>query len=288
MSLTSKQENMINLYLRGVAVEMERYLGPDERALRLGEMQRHVQQVLSKKDKPSIEDADVEAALKSAGKLYSRNLEDTVSRKRPNPQFKLMLTHEDLRWLGVCGGIAARFGLESWMVRALFFIFAIPAAPLVIVVYFGLYCWMYFASDRTKLPRFNVFLPVWRLVYTVGILYAMHYAAVQIREFIFFAHEAYLKRDVPPLGDWDWIMLWNDSFSSWALTIGVPFALLSGTPLRGGWSESLKRIPWALMALYFISISFGIASILVGIILDFVDEFTGDPGFIFQIFDLGS
>jgi len=286
MNLSSKQEKIVAAFMRDVSNNMDRRLGADERARRLGEIRHQVMGKLASLGRQSLEDHELNAILKSAVQTFSPRLPETASAKKFNPNVTLMLTPEDIKWLGVCGGLSAWLGVEPWIIRALFFALSIPLAPLTLIVYFGLYCWMYFHSDKGSTPKFKAYVSAWRFFYLVLLTNLLFHAAAYARDFIFFAHETYLKRAMPPLGEWDWIALWNGSFSNWVLVIGVPFSLLSGTPLKGAWGDSLKRVPWALLSLYFIAITFGIASILVGIILDFVSEFTGDPGFLFRIFDL--
>ncbi len=59
----------------------------------------------------------------------------------------------------------------------------------------------------------------------------------------------------------------------WALALTLPLAVLSALPLANAWDYTLKRLVQALLALYGLILCFGIASFLVGIILDVVSDF---------------
>jgi hypothetical protein len=91
---------------------------------------------------------------------------------------------------------------------------------------------------------------------------------------IAFVHEWALNRPVPPLGDWGWMQYYAGTLFFWMLVIMLPLAALSGMPLANAWDQSLKRVVQAIGALYGVAISMGIASNVVGILLDVVQDFT--------------
>lgn len=49
---------------------------------------------------------------------------------------ELFLSETDSRWLGVCGGLAEYFDIDSTVVRILFVVFGIFGSIMVLAVYF--------------------------------------------------------------------------------------------------------------------------------------------------------
>lgn len=271
MRLTQKQESLISRYLRDVTMQLDTQVSERVRERGLSKIKARIDQELGALRKDPIEDTDVEAMLECLGPPADQ-ARVMVSKRTPSD--RLALSVENRIWLGVCAGIAARTGLDSWVVRLLAVLFGLAAGPLAILGYLALYLTMYWASGNDA-PRIRKRRVLGRVVGAFLVTITLHLGALYGIRLIYFAHVQYIKRPVPPLGQWEWLEVQAPDFLFWGLAIFLPLAALSAMPLANAWDYSLKRVVQAGLALYGVLLSFGIASVLVGIILDFVHEFTG-------------
>ncbi len=146
--------------------------------------------------------------------------------------------------------------------------------PLAILGYIGLYAFFQVTGPRPLTPpvdKMRLAVRTGGAFIAVVALNALTRYAVDL---VFYGHEQFLKRSVPGLGEWGWLPIRGDELFFWALVICVPLAALSGLPLARHWDHSLKRVWQAGLALYAMALSFGLAAIIVGIILDIVKDFT--------------
>lgn len=274
MQLTAKQESMIQGYLRDVAARVDADVSANTTDEGLKQLDQHIRRELEAIGKPVPNDPDVQLILDRLGPP-SRQAE--ILRPARDPHENLLLAANQRIWLGVCAGIASRVDMEPWLVRLLAVILGLVAPPLAIMAYLGAYLEMYYASGRQAGPRPNW----WRVAGQAGLAILFAFLLFKGADYavrgIYYAHDLALKRPVPNLGEWGWYTTRADAYFFWALLFSVPLAALSGLPHAGGWDYSLKRLWQACLAIYAIAICFGIAGILVGIILDVVKEFGGLP-----------
>jgi len=270
MRLTQQQQSLITGYLRAVAAQFDQSQPQRLRQRALLQVQTRIERDLQALTKDGLEDRDVQKVLDLLGS--PAHLASNLMPHR-DPSRVLLLCPQNSVWLGVCAGIGLRLGLEIWLVRLLAIVLGLITGPLAILTYLGFYAQMYWSSEDETLPRLNLLRAAGRpagiLLAAIAIRMGGDYAA----RLIAWGHEEILKRPMPAIGEWGWIAYRNGEFFFWAVAICVPVALLSAMPLANAWDHSLKRVAQAGLALYAMALSFGIASILVGIILDFVNEF---------------
>ena len=271
MRLTQKQDSFIERYLREVNANFRDEVSDRVRDRGIGRLQARIEHDLKALEKDSIDDADVHALLDSLGD--PERMAASLTPRRAAPE-TVGLSKEDRVWLGVCGGISEYLEFPPWLVRLLAFLLGITTGPLTIILYIALYLWFHASADDDvpPIPKARV---IWRACSTGMIVVALHLGTRGAVWLIYFVHDRYLHRALPELGDWGWINVRSDELLFWALVISLPLSVLSALPLANAWDYSLKRFVQAVIALYGLALSFGIASILVGLILDGVKEFTG-------------
>jgi phage shock protein PspC (stress-responsive transcriptional regulator) len=271
MRLTQKQDALIERYLREVNAHFREEISDRARDRGMARLQARIDHELKAISKDSIDDADVYALLDSLGNPEVMAAKLTPRRAAPET---LGLSKEDRVWLGVCGGIGEYLEFPAWLVRMMAFLLGITTGPLSIIVYLGVYFWFH-ASAEEDVPPIPKARALWRVVSTGLVVLALHMGTLGVVWLIFFVQDRYLHRALPELGDWGWITVRSDELLFWVLSISLPLAVLSAMPLSNAWDYSLKRFVQAVVALYGLALSFGIASLLVGLIKDYVKEFTG-------------
>ena len=272
MQLTQKQESLITRYLRDVAMRFDADVPDKARERGLKHVQKQVNRKLASLSKASIEDTDVMAVLESLGppEIHSQVL--------PTEAFSaqgLVLCRDNRIWLGVCAGVGARIGQEPWLMRIAAFVAGLCTGPFALLVYIALYAVMRFSTPK---PLRSPLKPLRLLTRSVGTIIAavlLHVGSLYAVQLIYLAHVEYLKRELPGLDEWNWVELRADEMLFWVLAVCLPFAILSGLPLANAWDHSLKRLVQSILSLYGIALAFGIASILVGLILHHVNEVGG-------------
>lgn len=64
----------------------------------------------------------------------------------------------------------------------------------------------------------------------------------------------------------------------WVLVLALPVAAISALPVPKVWANTLRKTVHAGLAVYAIWLCYGIASVIVGIILSSVGQFSGTAG----------
>jgi phage shock protein PspC (stress-responsive transcriptional regulator) len=267
MKLSASQESLIKRYLKEVDVAMGAQTDASVRNRALTRTRALIERELMRSK--INDDADVLAALRRLGAPAKQA--EIFGRSEPKPTKKLRLSQEESIWLGVAANVARRMELEPWMARAIFFLLGVATGPVAIVAYLGAYVSLHLSSEEGLPPVYYGRLLL-RTTAAFAAATALHLAGRYALQGIHLAHNHFLKSPVPLLDDWGWLEIHQGRLFFLALACTLPLSVLSATPLKYQWDHSLKRIVQALLALYGIVLSFGVASVLVGIILDFVRE----------------
>lgn len=178
-------------------------------------------------------------------------------------------------WLGVFLYLSRSYGLPVWALRALAFLLGVATGPAALMLYMLVFILLRI-SGKVKAPA--VFHPsrvILNPLFTGGLLTLFHFAGIYGIMGIRLLHEKYLGRVVPELHEWAWLEVEATRLFLGALLFLLPLALFSAMPLANKWDYSLKRFTQAGVVLYAIMVSFGLASFITGIILNFVNEFAG-------------
>lgn len=271
MKLTEEQEALVKSYVSDVEIQLDASLPQSIRAQFLDRLRVRIEQELKALPKEALEVADVQAVL---GRFGSPSAQAAKAAPPPvtGSTAGFALDPGSAVWLGVCAGLARWLGFDARAVRAAAVALGI-SGPFVLLAYMCAYGYLYATSKDPAVPRINYLRVAQHVILTLIGIFVFYYGAHYTLAGIEHAHERFLHRGIPPLGEWAWLRYRMEPMFSWTLFTAVPFAILSGLPLARGWDYSLKRLTQAIIALYGIALAFGISLYLVGLILEHVSEF---------------
>lgn len=275
MNLSEVHEAQIARYLRSVAAKLDGALPEEDRDRCVESLERRIDLDLAALDKIKLADSDVEMVLDKLGAPSKQAQQLALSIQ--SGALKRAKQGPDRVWLGVCSNLAARLGIETWMVRAAGIASALTLLllPLAIIAYIGLYLEMRWSAGKGVTEEIDAMRVGGRAGLTLVIALTVHWGSRYFLRLVYYAHETYLRKSVPALGEWGYLSYRQEEYFFYAMAFCLPLAVLSALPLANGWDQTLKRVSQAGLALYGIAVSLGVASVLVGIILDLVREFTG-------------
>lgn len=268
MQLTEIQSGIVTRYLRDVALALDPDIPRDQCEAALARVESLIDRQLRQLRKDTLENADVEAVLRRLG-----TAEEQAAALMKTPAAKRGGGSERV-WLGVCHSVGERFGVGTLAVRAMFLIFGVLTGPLALLAYLlaygeGVYVSNTIRPEPVSWPRVAL-----RMGGVFVGLIALRIGAGYALDAIRYGLERFANRPMPPLGSWGWLQYEAGGLFTLALLCALPLALLSALPVPPGWDHTLKRCAQAVVALYGIVLSFGIAGVIVGVVLDFVGEFT--------------
>lgn len=182
----------------------------------------------------------------------------------------------DPRWLGVCLHFAERSGIPPWALRAAAVAAGVVAAPAALTAYAVLYFILRlggaFAEEQ---PRIRWFRLAAGVLAGGVVCAALHVAAGYALFGVEWALREGLKQEMPPLGGWGWFVEERTLLFAGTLACAVPAFVLGGLPMVNGWDATLRRCGQALLALYAVTVSFGLASVVAGVAVNWVRGLAG-------------
>lgn len=177
-------------------------------------------------------------------------------------------------WLGVCLTLADQFGLDPRLVRGLFFALGLVTGPLSLIVYLALFGQQFAGNRRRTFPAIDVYRVALRgggaFIGALGLYFFTSLVLTVIR----LGYERYMD-DTLVLGEWGWLLERHTGLLLLVILTAVPLGILSGMPLNNGWDYTTKKCMQAVLALYAVVLSVGIASVITGVILFAVDSVIG-------------
>ncbi len=263
MRLTQRQESTITRYLRDVSLHLEPGLSDRDRDMLLAKTQDRIYRRLEALNKPVVEDSDLERVLKSVGGTRDR-VQKEQSEEPEHPAI----------WLGVCANLAERTGLRPWVIRCFAVLIGLATGPLALLVYLAGFAELYFTVPRARRPHVNLMRVVGLPTLAVLIAVALHVGTQYVIDLVLYGFKTYLRPEVPPLGEWDWLRPRAGKMLFSVIAFVVPLGMLSALPLARRWDHSLKRLMQAILCLYGIALSLGIALVITGLVLSIVRDFT--------------
>ncbi len=283
MQLTQKQESLISRHLRDLASQFDASVPEGNRNSRLRTLQSRIYNELESLSKPAIADEDVLAVL---GRLTPEALAGKAATNgnrsarpgtpdQPASPKRVPAEEEEVAavWLGVCAFNAERFGAAPWMFRVGAVLLGLVTGPLALLCYLGGYAELYFTTEKDERDPIDYGTLAVRTITPLAAAIALRWLAYKLLALLTYGYEKAFSEPVPPLGKWDWLAHYDGTFFFLLWTSVIPLGILSGLPLANAWGHSLKRLAQALVALYFMTLCFGIAMVLVGLILDRVQPY---------------
>ena len=278
MQLTQKQAWLIDRYLRSVAVVADPSVDAAAVDRLLARLRRQIEGELARLDENSRTDEAVRDAILRVGPAEKAVQSLLTPKESPAPTAPKPATaavpSSNARWLGVCDYYAERLQAPAWAVRTIVLLLGLGTGPLAWtaygLVFLGLRLTGKLPGPPIRWGRLIGYPLLLGLV--IGLLYA---GARYVLIFAAYAMDTWLKKPMPPIGEWGWFIDEQHVMLVWAGLLIVPLACLGALPMAGGWDKTLRRFSQALAALYAIAICFGLASVIVGVVLQFAGELTG-------------
>lgn len=192
----------------------------------------------------------------------------------PAPRRRKDIPSDGRVWLGLCGALAERYGVDPGMVRAVFVTFGIFTGPFALI----LYLFLYFESDLRardamahRIDRAAILKSVSTTAATAFAIYAGAFAVLRIGAALYLRFMA----NELVIGGWGWLERYQHILFFWSLFALVPLAVLAVLPLNRQWRETIGKVVRAGLALYAVIICGGIAAAIVGTILVTLQDFVG-------------
>ena len=274
--LTEQQERRVTRYLRDAGAQLAG-LSPPEREAALSRLNARIDSELARFPK-GMDDAGLDKMLARCGSPSSQAAR-LIPAKNPAAA-RPFVAWPDRVWLGVCGGIAQRLDIDANIVRliAVLLGLVLPLLPLLLVAYLALYFWDYFSAERPNIDPIEPINLAKTLASTFGVAIALHVGTRVLLLFITHAYQSVTEQPLALERRWNWIAYDAGTWLFWVLAIGLPLAALSALPVPKAWAGTLKKTVQAGLALYAVWLCFGLASVLTGIILHSVEDFSGTAG----------
>ncbi len=303
MEVTPNQELYIEQYIGEIEAKIGEQLSPAQRERALSRLRARIDEKLKFLNASSVEDAELLGILHKmgppetqaqilvrvwgdppgAGAALPAVPAETPLKEAPEgaaPEKEGTLAPKSTAkvkgpvWLGVGLYVSGRSGLPAWTVRFLAVLLGLVTGPVALVGYMALFVMLRIRGRIHAPAPFHLYrIPLYPVL-TGGMLTLVYLAGLYGIKGIYTAHQHFLGRPVPELNEWAWLEVEAPYLFLGALVILLPFALLSAMPLANQWDHSLKRFTQAGVVLYGITVSFGLAFFITGIILNFVHEFT--------------
>ncbi len=266
MNLTDRQKQLVGDFLREMAERLDG-IPPEVRARTIYDVKSWLQRELNTPESAPLQDAEVLAALRRCSEAFVGDKQPSPVRQTPT----LVKPDVDARWLGVCARLAARYSIPVSVVRGGFLILGLLTWPIALVAYIVVFFVMFFTWEGTFPSLEWSRLTKWTIG-ALAVILMLHLGAFYAIKGIRLLTGMFLPLDAALLASWDWLAGWKNTLLFWTLAMCVPLSVLGALPMVNGWDYSARRLTQAGIAIYAAALSFGIASSLVGIILQVVQK----------------
>ena len=269
MALNLQQERYIANYLRDVALHMDNEVSPSKAQRALDALDARIRKLISDRTTDGVLDADVVRVLDELGPP-----EKHAAEVKPEAQPRSGGVPEAV-WLGVCAHWARQMEIPVRGLRIAAFAVGVVTGPLAVWAYIALFGHRQWQTPENERPAIDYVKLAWNvgacIVIATLLSYVLDYALWAIR----WVYQELLDKPLPALEGWDWVLYEGPGYYPLVLFTAIPIAVLSGLPVRAGWDLSLKRLYLAMLTLYGIYMSYGLASMLVGLALQLTQQFGG-------------
>lgn len=313
MELTEKHILHISRYISEIEEKIGNQLSSNQRERALARLHARIEEKLKTSLTSEMEDTEIVQLLHKMGQPETQaailvrvwgdaSIGDTASppdsasvspeaRQEPGPRtgtekpasrsgvtsvsVSLPQSVDNAVWLGVASYIAGKNKWPTWALRFLFVLIGLISGPAALMLYMLVFIVLRARGSIKSPAAFHPTRIVFNPLFTGALMTLFYLGGIYGIQGIRMAHEKYLERPVPPLNEWAWLEVEAGRMFFGALLFLLPLALFSAMPLANRWDYSLKRFTQAGVVLYAISVSFGLASFITGIIVNFVNEFAG-------------
>ncbi|HOJ34692.1 MAG TPA: PspC domain-containing protein [Candidatus Hydrogenedentes bacterium] len=262
MRLTEAQRDRINRYLKEVHQGLSD-AEPRVRSEKVHALKTRIRQELAKLEDRDVRDEDIEQILAACGAPTQQSVpryEDDSS--RPTGQ-------DDRVWLGVCARLAAQWDLDARVIRIAAVLLGLlpPVLPFLLLTYIGVYVYFYVsAPDSKPKDEISIFGIAKFVLAVFGGVWGVYLCGVVLIEFIARSTFKLLAQPLALSSRWTWLEREGAGWFFWMLFTLLPLSALSALPVPPAWASTLRKVVYAVLALYAVLVCFGVASYLVGTI----------------------
>lgn len=266
--LTAQQERFIAAYLRDVALVIDPAV-PASRAQRgLDLLEARIRRAIETRNPNGAQDDDVVRVLDELGPPEKHAAEII-----PDPSADPAMA--EAVWLGVCAWWAPKLDMPVRVVRTLAFIAGVFTGPLALWAYLAAYAHRLLQLPKEQRPAID-----WpRIAWNVFVCIAVATLLATVLDYalwgIDYGYQYAFAKPLPSAGSWGWVQYEADGYYPLTMFVTIPLAVLAGLPLAGGWDKSLRRLYLAILTLYGIYLSYGLASLVVGLTLELSKTMSG-------------
>ena len=295
MKLTAKQEAYLSRFLRDINLHLGAEVSGTLRETGLRGVQRDIYRRLeaAANEEDALSDEVLFQVLRGQGKpeaIAARLIASapatpstptTTPRPTPKPAMTSTATSPDTTpqdddphrvWLGVCVWVAEFLDQDPRLIRLVVFLVGVITGPFALFAYLGGGFYLHATGQIRLSPKPEPIPLLGRVAGYNAIILLLHVGMAFFLRFVYAVYESFLQQLPPELTAWGWLEAWRGALLFWMLAFGIPLSLLGGLPLAHGWDHSLRRFLQAMIALYAVILCFGIASILVGLLLGSVED----------------
>ena len=281
MRLTQEQDQRVAHYLNEVRTRLGEV--PEQHAHEcLARLKAHIGRRLREFGSEAISDHDLATLLRNLGTPEQQAARISDARRgdgRHGDDYGFLAWHDRV-WLGVCGGLAQQLGMEpSWMrFLAVFLGLVPPVLPLLLIVYLAAYLVVCFSPQGQSLPRPSR----WALARSIGgaiaVIVTLSVGAGMLLVLFRHAYAQLAGRTLIVEGGMGWLFVYKRPMLFWMLLTFTPLSAIAALPVSPDWASTLRKLVHAGIAAYAMALSFGIACVLVAIILGVVNDVAAGGG----------
>lgn len=268
MSLTQQQERLIANYLRDVALHIHADVSTSRAQRALDVLEGRIRRTIESRGAAVIQDSDVARVLDDLG-------DPQKHAEEIRPDVKPKAGGGDRVWLGVCAHWAKQLDVPVRVVRIASFVSGVVTGPLALWTYVAAYAHLWYVTPPEKRPEIAYTRIAWNVFSCILIATLLSWVLDYALWGLQFGHQRLFDKPLPESGSWGWIQFEAAGYYSLTLLTTLPLAVLAGLPLAGGWDTSLKRLYLAILTIYGIYLSYGLASLIAGLVIKVVEQYSG-------------
>lgn len=188
----------------------------------------------------------------------------------------LALSTRNVEWLGVCGGLAAYWGLDPTLVRLGAVTLGLLTGPFALLAYLAAYSALSVMTPSDAVPQPDGWKAI-RAVASVTAGAVALFVVMQLVTWVLLRGHVVLMDPIAATlhHPWNWFAEAGRPLFFWTVLTAVPLALLGALPLPSQWNSTLAKLAHAVVALYGIVAAFGLACLFVGALMQVLPHLTG-------------
>ncbi len=272
MKLSETQEAHVRRYLQDVDHALDGRLPEARRREAVDRLRDRIHATLDQLPAEATDEEAVKNVLRNLGTPSAQAAQLIAHHRAPDARF--VPDTQRAFWLGVCAGLARRVAVAPWMVRVATVGLTVVTFGLALWAYVGVWVVMVLGLQPQERPPIDYARLIRIVAITVIVATALHWGTGLLLQALEWGYTTGLQQErLPQLGEAGFIRYSLGSYYFWVLAWGLPLSVLAGLPLANGWHFSLNRLVQAGLAVYGIYLAYGVARMLVALLLHFTENF---------------